>query len=100
MELLFDDVDQHAGEHGGVNSAQPKVGCGLPAFGAPDLRLHRVLARAQKTLDMQMLFDPLEEQLHLPATLVQRGNGQWRQCRIVSQKHQRFANIHTSPQAL
>ena len=35
-----------------------------------------------------MLFDPLEEQFHLPATLVQFGNGERRQLCIVGQKHQ------------
>ncbi len=70
MEILFDDGNQHVGGHG-----------------APDLRLHRVLTRAQKALDAQMLFDPFEEQLHLPTTLVQRGNGQWRHRRVVGQKY-------------
>ena len=46
MKLLFNDSDQHVGGHG-----------------APDLRLHRVLADAQKALDAQVLFDPFEEQL-------------------------------------
>ena len=76
MKLLFDDSDQYVSGHG-----------------APDLRLHRVLARAQKTLDAKMLLDPFEEQLHLPAALVQCGNGQRWQRRIVGQKHQRFARI-------
>ena len=44
MKFIFDDGDQHVGRHG-----------------APDLRLHRVLAGGQKSLDAQMLFDPLEE---------------------------------------
>ncbi len=35
-----------------------------------------------------MLLDPLEEQFHLPATLVQFGNGERQQLRIVGQKHQ------------
>ena len=74
MERLFDDGNQHVGGHG-----------------APDLRLHRVFARAQKTLDAQMLLDPFEERLHLPAALIQRGNGQRRQCRVVGQKYQRLA---------
>ena len=76
MELLFDDSDQHIGGNS-----------------APDLRLHRVLARAQKALDAQVLLDPFKEQLHLPTTLVQHGNGQWRQCRVVGQKHQCLARI-------
>ena len=76
MQFLFDDGDQHIGRHR-----------------APDLRLHRVLAGAQEFLDAQMLLDPLEEQLHLPTALVQRGNGQWRQAGIVGQKHQRLAGF-------
>ena len=39
------------------------------------------------------LLDPLEEQFHLPATLVQRGNRQRRQCRVVGQKNQRLARL-------
>ena len=76
MKLLFNDSDQHIGGHG-----------------TPDLRLHRVLARAQKALDAQVLLDPFEEQFHLPAALVQRGNGQRRQRRIVGEKHQRLARL-------
>ena len=44
MKLLLDDSDQHVGGHG-----------------APDLRLHRVLAGAQETLDAQVLLDPFEQ---------------------------------------
>jgi hypothetical protein len=44
MKLLLDDGDEHVG-----------------GDGAPDLRLHRVLAGAQETLDAQVLLDPLEE---------------------------------------
>jgi hypothetical protein len=40
------------------------------ANGNPYLRLHCVLAMAVERLDAQMLFDPLEEQLHLPAPTV------------------------------
>ena len=57
MKLLLDDGNEHIG-----------------GYGAPDLRLHRVLARAQEFLDSQMLLDPFEEQLHLPAILVERGD--------------------------
>ena len=48
MQLFFDDSDQHIGGHG-----------------ATDLRLHCVLAGTQKTLDAQVLFDPLEEQFYV-----------------------------------
>ena len=34
-----------------------------------DLDAHRILAGAEKALDLQVLLDPLEEQLDLPALL-------------------------------
>lgn len=76
MKLLLDDGDEHVGGHG-----------------APDLRLHRVLAGAQEALDAQVLLDPLEEQLDLPAALVERGDRQRRQRRVVGQEHQRLARL-------
>ena len=76
MKLLLDDGDEHVGGHS-----------------APDLRFHRVLARAQKALDAQMLLDPFEEQFHLPAALVQCGDDQRRQSRVVGQKDQRLARL-------
>ena len=76
MKFFPDDGDEHIGRHG-----------------APDLRLHRVLARAKKFLDAQMLFDPFEEQLHLPTAFVKRGDGQRRQGRVVGQEHQRLAGL-------
>ena len=76
MKLLLDDGDQHVGGHG-----------------APDLRLHRVLTGAQKFLDSQVLLDPLEEQLHLPAVLVQCSDGQRWQGRVVGQEYQVFAGL-------
>ena len=59
MKLLFDNGNQN-----------------MRGYGAPDLRLHGVFAVAEKTLDAQVLLDPFEEQLDLPATLVQGRNGQ------------------------
>ncbi len=76
MKLLFDNGDQH-----------------ISRDSTPDLRLHRVLAVVDETLDAQMLLDPLEEQLDLPAALVQRGNRQCRQSGIVGQEHQRLARL-------
>ena len=49
--------------------------------GAPHLRPHVDLAVAEKMFDAQVLPDPLEEQLDLPATLVGHGDHQRRQCR-------------------
>jgi hypothetical protein len=39
------------------------------------LRLHRVLGEAEERLDAQVLLDPLEEQLDLPAAAVEIGDG-------------------------
>ena len=83
MKLLSDNGDQHIGGHR-----------------APDLRLHCVLAGAQKTLDAQMLLDPFEEQLDLPTVLVKGGDHQGRQGRVVGQKHPRLAHVHASPQVV
>ena len=76
MKLLLDDGNEHIG-----------------GYGAPDLRLHRVLARAQEFLDAQMLLDPFEEQLHLPAILVERGDRQRGQCCVVGEEYQRLARL-------
>ncbi len=57
---------------------------------APDLRLDCVLAVAQKLLDTKVLFDPFEEQLHLPAAFVESGNCQGRQGGVVGQEDQRL----------
>ncbi len=42
----------------------------------PDLRLDRVGRRAVESLDPQVLLDPLEEQLHLPAAFVELRDGE------------------------
>ena len=77
MKLLFDNGDQH-----------------VSSDGVPDLRFDRVLAVADETFDtQQMLLDPLEEPLDLPAAFVQRGNRQRRQRRVVGQEHQCLARV-------
>ena len=76
MKLFFDNGDQH-----------------VSGDGTPDLRFHGILAVADETLDAQMLLDPLEEQLDMPAALVERSDGQGRQRRVVGQKHQRLAGL-------
>ena len=48
MKLLFDDGDQHIGGHG-----------------APDLRLHGILARTQKALDAQIIVRPSRSAISL-----------------------------------
>ena len=76
MKLLLDDGDGHVG-----------------GDGTPDLSLDRVLAGAEEALDAQMLLDPLEEQFDLPATLVERADGERWQGGVVGQEDQRFARL-------
>ena len=69
MKFLFEDGDQNVRGHG-----------------SPDLRPFSVLAGGQKSLDAQVLFDPLETQLDLPTALVQSGDAQWWQSHVVGKK--------------
>jgi hypothetical protein len=57
----------------------------------PNLRPHRVLAGAVEHFDAQMLLDPLEEQLHLPALAIQVGNQCGFENEVVRQKNDAFA---------
>ena len=50
----------------------------IDADGDPDLSLHGVLGGAVEGFDAQVLFDPFEEQLDLPALLVDLRDGQVR----------------------
>src|SRR3989304_6914057 len=52
----------------------------------PDLGLHRVDRRTVECLDAQVVLDPLEEQLDLPAALVKLRDGQGRQSEVVGQE--------------
>lgn len=76
MKFLFDNGNQHVGRHG-----------------APNLRLDGVLAVAQEPLDAQVLLDPFEEQFDLPTVFVKGGYLQWRQYKVVGQKHERLARF-------
>ena len=71
LQLLFEDRHQH-----------------INGNGDPNLRLDRILAGPEKRLDSQMLLDPFEKQLYLPATFVQLGDRQGRQDKVVGQKDQ------------
>ena len=66
MQTLLDDGNQHVG-----------------ADRNPNLRLHRVLAGAQKRLDAKVLLDLFEEEFDLPALPVQLGNEFWFQGKAV-----------------
>ena len=58
---------------------------GVDTHGDPHLSLHRVGAVAEKVLDPQVLLDPFEEQFHLPAALVELGDGQRRKLEVIGQ---------------
>src|SRR5262245_43956824 len=69
-QLFFNDGDQNVDCHSN-----------------PDLGLHTVGGRAEKTFDTQVLFDPFEEQFDLPTLAINRCDGQSRKKEIVSQEH-------------
>ena len=54
--------------------------------GDPDLGLYSVFGRSVERFDAKVLFDPLEEQFHLPGALVELCDGQRRQHKIVGQE--------------
>ncbi len=54
----------------------------------PDLSLDSIGAGAHKSLDLAELFERLEEQFHLPAVLVDGGNGRGCKFKVVSQEDQ------------
>ena len=57
-EILFSDGNQEVG-----------------ADRCPDLQTYRILTSAQKGSQAQMLFDPLKEQFHLPASAIELSHG-------------------------
>ena len=63
------------------------------ADGDPDLGLHCVGAGAIEGFDSQVLFDPFEEQLDMPPTLVDGGDGQGRQFELIGQEGQRLTRL-------
>ena len=56
------------------------------AHGHPDLRQDSVFGGSQKRLDLQVLLDPLEEKLHLPARLVNGSDGRGGEVEIVGEE--------------
>ena len=76
MQTFFDDGNQH-----------------ISANRNPDLRLHRDLAGAQECLDTQVLLDPFEAQLHLPALAIHVDNEFGLQAEVVGQKRDALASF-------
>ena len=62
-------------------------------LGVPNLRLDGILAVAQERLVSQVLLDPFEEQLYLPAVLVERCDGQPGRDKVVGQEYERLATL-------
>ena len=59
----------------------------------PHLGLHRVFGGAVERLDAQVLLDPLEEQLDLPAASIKIGDGLGRELEVVGQEHQSLVSF-------
>ena len=76
VQTLFDDGDQH-----------------VSGDSSPYLRLDRVFGCPKEGLDTQMLFDPFEEQLDLPALFVKCANSQRRKRHVVRQELQCLASF-------
>ena len=71
VEAFFDDGHQH-----------------IDGDGDPDLSFDGVFRGAEEGLDSQVLFDPFEEQLDLPAAFVEFGNGECRQGEVVGEEYE------------
>lgn len=63
------------------------------ASGDPDLGTNGVVTGAVKDLNSKILFDPFEEELDLPTTLVNGGDGQCGQGKIVRKECQAFLRL-------
>ncbi len=61
--------------------------------GDPYLALDGILGGAEEPLDAQVLFDPFEEQFHLPTAFVECADTRGRDAHVVGQEHQRFASL-------
>lgn len=62
----------------------------------PYLGEHRVLRGSQKGLHLEVLRDPLEKELYLPALLVQLGNGLRTQAIGIGDKTQFFSSFRVT----
>lgn len=60
---------------------------------SPDLGLDRVRRGADAGLDLQVLFERFEEQLDLPAILVDGSNGGCAEAVVIGEKHQGISRV-------
>ena len=56
---------------------------GVDTNGNPNLSFYRVTTSSEKMFDSEVLFDPLEEQLHVPPALVELSNYNSWQCKVI-----------------
>ena len=59
----------------------------------PNLRPHGVVVSSEKSFDAQVLFDPFEEQFHMPTVFVNLRDGLRTHNHVVGQKHKSFAGF-------
>lgn len=64
--------------------------------GNPDLGAHGIFAGAIKSFDTQVLLNPFEKQLDLPARSINLRHRQCWQAEVVGQKHQRLARLRVA----
>ena len=76
IESLLDDGDEH-----------------VDGDRDPDLRPHGVLGGAVEGFDAQVLLDPFEEQLDLPAASIELGDGRCWEGPVVGQEDQGLASL-------
>lgn len=65
----------------------------IDADGDPDLRLDGVEGVAEEMFDRQILLDPLEEGLDLPAFAINLGNGERRQIEAIGQEDEELVGF-------
>ena len=65
----------------------------INADGDPDLRLDRVERVAEEMFDRQVLLDPLEKGLDLPALAINFGDGEGRQVEAIGEEDEELVRI-------
>ena len=88
---FLEHIDLHemrevAQRHGHANFIVGYQGDQIHANCNPDLGLHRIERITKEMLNRQILFQPFEEQLDLPALLVDGRDGECWQVQTVAQK--------------
>ncbi len=76
LEAFFDEGHEHVG-----------------GDGDPDLGFHGVLRSTEEPFDAQMLLDPFEEDLHLPALLIKRADGGGREIELIGKEQQGLTRL-------